>query len=111
MLKAQGGECAICHSTLTLAKSCMDHDHVTGQVRGILCRTCNGLEGKIKNLLIRWAGKHVAENILGGVILYWRKYRTNPNQFLYPTHRDEDEKRLLRNMRARKKRAATKKVK
>lgn len=108
MLKKQGDECAICRSKLTLLKACMDHDHVTGQVRGVLCRPCNGIEGKIKNLLIRWAGKHVAENILGGVILYWRKYRENPNQFLYPTYRTMDEKRLLTNARARKKRAAKK---
>lgn len=47
MLAAQGGVCAIC------AKECrsgrrlaVDHDHVTGVVRGLLCLHCNLALGK-----------------------------------------------------------------
>lgn len=38
MLSDQHGGCAVCGGTTKLA---VDHDHDTGQVRGILCITCN----------------------------------------------------------------------
>lgn len=44
LLKRQQGKCAICQSADCREKSgfwCIDHDHVTGQVRGLLCRMCN----------------------------------------------------------------------
>jgi hypothetical protein len=40
MEKAQGNKCAIC-GKLSKTKLCVDHDHVTGNVRGLLCRLCN----------------------------------------------------------------------
>ena len=41
MLTRQGGGCAICGRTDTWRRMSVDHDHVTGAVRGILCDTCN----------------------------------------------------------------------
>lgn len=45
---AQGGCCACCKKDVVLygAKgspltACVDHDHVTGRVRGLLCHNCN----------------------------------------------------------------------
>ena len=43
MLIKQGGKCAICKKPLV--KFCVDHDHSTGKVRGILCHRCNILIG------------------------------------------------------------------
>jgi len=43
MLEAQGGGCAICGRPPRRGSSLhVDHDHVTGQVRGLLCFKCNG---------------------------------------------------------------------
>lgn len=45
LLIQQNGKCAICERDFkTLTKwntACVDHDHKTGKVRGILCRKCN----------------------------------------------------------------------
>lgn len=39
MREAQGGLCAICRGTMH--RECIDHDHATGKVRGLLCHSCN----------------------------------------------------------------------
>ena len=41
MLLAQGGKCAICGNRPVTIRLAVDHDHVTGRVRGLLCRRCN----------------------------------------------------------------------
>lgn len=52
---SQDGMCAICDKPLSLitddAKETayVDHDHVTGTVRGILCRVCNVGLGHFKD--------------------------------------------------------------
>lgn len=42
MLRAQGGGCAVCAAPPPADASLhVDHDHATGQVRGLLCDLCN----------------------------------------------------------------------
>lgn len=46
MVLDQGGKCAICKKE---TKLCVDHDHKTGKVRGLLCLTCNQGIGSLKD--------------------------------------------------------------
>lgn len=39
MVLAQGNACAICQ--IQMVKPCIDHNHETGKVRGLLCHGCN----------------------------------------------------------------------
>jgi hypothetical protein len=47
MLAAQGGHCAVCERTCNDdgSRLCVDHDHKTGEIRGILCRRHNAILG------------------------------------------------------------------
>lgn len=41
MLEAQNGVCAVCGGSNKGKGLCVDHDHITGKVRGLLCHKCN----------------------------------------------------------------------
>lgn len=42
LVAAQGHRCPICQRAIVLGtKTHVDHDHVTGQLRGVLCSRCN----------------------------------------------------------------------
>ena len=50
IFEKQGRRCAICKSSTPKRKSqrwfCIDHDHNTGEVRGLLCNDCNVAIGR-----------------------------------------------------------------
>lgn len=56
MLEQQGGVCATCkkpetrmHQNGKVTRLCVDHDHNTGEVRGLLCAGCNRMIGYAKD--------------------------------------------------------------
>jgi hypothetical protein len=50
MIDSQGGKCPVCLVEFSKEVSpCVDHDHTTGEIRGILCMSCNFAEGLLKN--------------------------------------------------------------
>ena len=56
LLQIQNFECAICQTDLSMEPTTnqhVDHNHVTGKIRGVLCRACNLLEGNIQHFFTR----------------------------------------------------------
>lgn len=50
-LEEQQGACAICQEESKEVALHVDHDHITGNVRGLLCRECNLAIGHLKDSL------------------------------------------------------------
>lgn len=79
--------CPICERSFDLVASSnrtADHDHKTGEIRGVLCRNCNGLEGRVYNICVR-AGSFI-NNIrwLRNLINYWLLTAKNSTGVYYP---------------------------
>jgi dCMP deaminase len=50
LLKQQGNVCAICGNTDSKNnRLCVDHNHTTGEIRGLLCHRCNRTLGTLKD--------------------------------------------------------------
>lgn len=109
---AQGGLCPLCGKVIDITikgEGVTDHDHDTGQIRGILHRSCNAAEGKISNAAARWGAKSAKYSdiipYLKSLVAY---LESTPTQFIYPMHKTADEKKDDRNRKAREARAAAK---
>jgi len=51
MYKNQGGKCLICDATESMSghRLAVDHCHITGKIRGLLCKSCNVALGGFKD--------------------------------------------------------------
>ena len=109
-MKQQGGKCPLCERPFTgknAVKPALDHCHVHGHIRDVLCLNCNGMEGKIFNLARRMLKDDPAKGI-ERLLAYWDKHQTSQHGLIHPTHRTENEKRIARNAKARAARAKAK---
>jgi hypothetical protein len=63
ILRKQNGVCAICKRQQKGRRLAVDHDHVTGKVRGLLCISCNRVVGYLDNEQWREAAdRYITEN-------------------------------------------------
>lgn len=106
-LSAQSGKCALCLLPCTEKDARLDHDHSTGAIRGVLHNGCNALLGKVENNAPRFGVRNLAA-FGAGLTRYLQSHLTNVTGLLHPLHKTDDEKRELRNKRARVARAKKK---
>jgi DNA-directed RNA polymerase subunit M/transcription elongation factor TFIIS len=64
MLDAQGWSCPLCFTPLTLKSAHVDHDHVSGAVRGILCSTATAGSVSSGTTRRRYAGQRSTSSAL-----------------------------------------------
>ena len=117
ILKEQGGVCALTKRPIDIAAArgsassmVLDHDHLTGRIRGVLSRGANGAEGKVYNAVARWAGygmqdKEGVLQFLENMVEYLRK---EPYDMLYYTHKTPEEAALALKLKQRRARARRK---
>ena len=113
ILAQQGGLCAICEIDIVKEgkTATLDHSHHTGVCRGVLCNNCNGLEGKVNNIANRAKREGTTLQWLKNLIAYLEHHQVSRTNMLHPTHKSDEEQRILRNKRARLKRAKDAKLK
>lgn len=111
-LKKQGGLCAICLMPIDIrvkGEGVLDHNHDTGEIRGVLHRSCNAAEGKIANAAGAWGAKSMKyEDIIEYLSKLLEYLQREGTGFLYPMHKTPDEKKSATALRAAKKRAEVK---
>lgn len=103
LLKLQDYKCAICQKDLSNEQTNnqhVDHQHLyksdelgfcgNGLIRGVLCRDCNALEGKIWNNLHRFGKSDKSDPVesriawLSNLLEYYRRPYYDSNPILHP---------------------------
>lgn len=111
LLAKQGNVCAVCGRKFTRVDGAVvDHDHVTGVIRGVLHRSCNMAEGKLKVKANRGHKGVPAYELLIGLGKYLDKHSVAQTQLIHPSHMTEAQKRKQRNMKAKIMRDAKKRL-
>lgn len=91
LLKEQGGLCYLCEKPIEPGNETLDHSHETGHCRRVLCRQCNGAEGRI----LHWAKRSGADDVqqfLLNLSDYWLiDFKDTP---IHPTHLTEKQKQI-----------------
>lgn len=117
LAKAQGGVCPLCGEPLDFTikgnkgdSVVIDHDHITGRIRGALHRSCNGGEGKVASAAGRWivGSMQDSRRIAAALHRVANYLEQEPTDMIYHSHKSEDDKREIRAARERKRRAEIK---
>lgn len=102
LLQRQGNVCALCGRGFTRADGpVVDHDHYTGVIRGVLHRSCNMAEGKVKVKAARSHKGVKPYEFLIGLGKYLEKHSTPQVGLLHPEFMTPEKKRIERNKKAK----------
>lgn len=101
LLTEQQGLCALCLEMIEDGKAVLDHCHETGQIRAVLHRGCNAMEGIVKNNMRRnLMTLERMQNFLARIA--W--YQSQLKPVLHPTHKSPEERKQRAKKRAQAKR-------
>ena len=115
LLAKQKNKCAVCgcdfddatynkkkRKVVLKYRACLDHNHTTGYIRGVLCDGCNGLEGKVARFLQRHPPSCSVPEVLRGLAEYLERHATPRTEWKHHSFRTDSEKREARNKRRRR---------
>ena len=98
----QGGLCAVCKKPIDLrvmgnkSDYVVDHCHESGEIRGVLHRSCNAAEGKVVNAAGRWGAKSTKYSdvvpFLKQLVEYLEQAQLEGTGLMYPDHKTPEEK-------------------
>ena len=103
LLIKQNNFCPICNTKIKPGDENLDHDHDTGKIRGVLCRTCNsGIEGAFRG---KWVRSGLSKKIsLEELLLNLYNYLSKDHfPILHPTHAPKPNKLMKRSYNSLKK--------
>ena len=99
--REQHGVCPLCETYIEPEQAVLDHNHSTGFIRAVLHRSCNALEGRVKNAAQRSGVTHAQlQRFLENFVEYQQRARSE----VHPTFRTPEEKLERQNRRASKRR-------
>jgi hypothetical protein len=88
LMEKQGNKCLVCGKEFSDSiKPCLDHNHSSWMVRGVLCNSCNVLEAKYYNAFVRVGARNKGidyKRLLRGLAKYFDIEETN---YVYPVKR------------------------
>ncbi len=82
LLEEQNNICLLCKTEI-INDAVLDHNHKTGNIRGVLHRGCNCLLGKIENNLVR---NRINENMLEEIMINLINYIGTKRDEIHPLH-------------------------
>lgn len=91
LLKEQKFICPLCKHKIKPEEACLDHDHQTGYIRGVLHRNCNDSEGKVLRAAKRSNAKDPIIFLSNLGDYHRRDYSHRP---FHPKHLTQEEKEI-----------------
>ena len=98
----QNGLCNLCFEHMDPSEAVLDHDHKSGQLRGVLHRGCNAYIGSMENNLAR---NRITTNRLSLILINFMSYISTHKPIRHPTHLTPEERKERTRLRAKKNRS------